>query len=220
MEALKTKVTGLFQEVVIATYNQGKFGEMKAILAPFSLKLFSLKDYPEIPKVVEDGATFADNAKIKARTIARLTGRVTIADDSGLAVNALGGRPGVFSSRYGGENATDQERCEKLLDEMAEVPDGQRQAAFKCAIAVASPEGKSQVVEGECRGTVAFEPRGKHGFGYDPIFLVPKLGKTMAELEPEVKNRISHRARALKKLKHILPKFLNLILAILLPVML
>lgn len=217
---MKTKVPAISTEVVIATYNQGKLREIEAILTPFFLKLFSLKDFPQIPKVVEDGATFAENAKIKARTIARLTGRVTIADDSGLAVDALGGRPGVFSSRYGGENATDQERCEKLLSEMAKVPDGRRQAAFKCAIAIASPEGKSRVVEGECRGMVAFEPRGEHGFGYDPIFFVPELGKTMAELEPELKNRISHRARALKKVKLILPKFLNLILAILLPIML
>ncbi len=199
----------LLQEVVIATRNPGKLREIQAILSPFSLKILSLMDFPGIPEVLEDGATFAENAGKKAMTIARSTGRLSIADDSGLAVVALQGRPGVFSSRYAGENATDQQRCQKLLEEMAEIPQGQREAAFLCVIAVALPSGKMQMVQGECRGSIAFAPRGKHGFGYDPIFCVPEFGKTMAELEPEVKNRISHRARALEQLKLILPKFLS-----------
>ena len=196
------------QEVVIATRNPGKFREIKAILSSLPLKFLSLEDFPDIPEVVEDGATFAENAGKKARMIADFTGRLAIADDSGLAVDALQGRPGVFSSRYAGEKATDRERCQKLLDEMASIPKGKRQARFVCAMAVALPRGRMEVVEGECRGRVTSAPRGKRGFGYDPIFFVPQFGKTMGELEPEEKNRISHRGRALEKLKALLPEFL------------
>jgi XTP/dITP diphosphohydrolase len=134
---------------------------------------------------------------------------VAIADDSGLAVDALQGRPGVFSSRYAGENATDADRYRKLLKEMAGVPEGQRGAAFICAVAIASPSGKVEVVKGERRGEIALAPKGSHGFGYDPVFYFPEAGKTMAELEPEAKNRISHRAQALEKLNQVLPSFLK-----------
>lgn len=206
---MKARASKILQEMIIATRNPGKLREIEAILSPFPLKILSLKDFPSIPEVREDGATFAENAAKKARTIAHSTGRVAIADDSGLAVEALQGRPGVFSSRYAGENATDQERCQKLLQKMAKIPEGRRQAAFFCAIAVARPDGKMEVVQGECRGSITFAPRGKHGFGYDPIFWVPEFGKTMAELEPEVKNRISHRAKALEKLKVLLPELLS-----------
>lgn len=195
-------------EVVIATRNPDKFREIKAILSSLPLKFLSLEDFPDLPEVVEDGATFAENAGKKARTIADFTGRLAIADDSGLVVDALQGRPGVFSSRYAGENATDRERCQKLLEEMASIPEGKRQARFVCVMAVALPRGRMEVVEGECRGWVTSAPRGKRGFGYDPIFFVPQFGKTMAELEPEEKNRISHRGRALEKLKALLPEFL------------
>ena len=196
------------QEVVIATRNPGKFREIKAILSSLPLKFLSLEDFPDLPEVVEDGATFAENAGKKARTIADFTGRLAIADDSGLVVDALQGRPGVFSSRYAGENATDGDRGQKLLEEMASIPEGKRQARFVCAMAVALPRGRLEVVEGECRGRLTSAPRGKRGFGYDPIFFVPQFGKTMAELEPEEKNRISHRGRALERLKVILPEFL------------
>jgi XTP/dITP diphosphohydrolase len=209
VETLKSREGAIPREIVIATRNPGKFREIGAILSPLHLKLLSLKDFPGLPETEENGATFVENAGKKARAIARLTKRLAIADDSGLAVDALGGQPGVLSARYAGENATDQERCQKLLDEMAGIPEGKRQATFVCALAVAFPGGKLQVVEGECRGWIAFAPRGKHGFGYDPIFFVPEFGQTMAELEPEVKNRTSHRARALEKLKLILPEFLS-----------
>jgi XTP/dITP diphosphohydrolase len=209
VETLKPRESAIPREVVIATRNPGKLREIEAILSPLHLKLLSLKDFPDLPEVEEDGTTFAENAGKKARAIARLTGRLTIADDSGIAVYALGGQPGVLSARYAGENATDRERYQKLLDEMAEIQEGKRQATFVCVLAVAFPKGKMQIVEGECRGWITFAPRGKHGFGYDPIFFVPEFAKTMAELEPEVKNRISHRARALEKLKLILPKFLS-----------
>lgn len=196
------------KELVIATRNPGKFREIAAILSAGLWKLLSLDAFPELPEVIEDGATFTENAVKKAQTIARLTGRLTVADDSGLAVEALQGRPGVFSSRYGGEGGTDGKRCARLLAEMESVPEGKRQAAFICVVAIASPDGKIQTVEGECRGQIAWQPRGRGGFGYDPLFFLPELGKTMAELEPEMKNRISHRARALEKLKLILPQFL------------
>ncbi len=195
------------KEVVIATRNEGKLREIRDILAPWGLRILSLKDFPRIPEIIEDGSTFAENAAQKAREVARRTGRMAIADDSGLVVEALQGRPGVFSSRYAGEKATDEERIQKLLAEMAGIPERKRQAAFVCTIAIATPEGKVELLEGRCPGQIAFAPRGQHGFGYDPIFSLPELGKTMAELDPEVKNRISHRARALEKLKTILPGF-------------
>jgi XTP/dITP diphosphohydrolase len=204
VEAVKGRDESFPSEVVIATRNPGKLREIKDILAPFGWKILFLQDFPGIPEVLEDGATFAENAGKKAREIARQTGRITIADDSGLVVDALQGRPGVFSSRYAGENASDRERCQKLLAEMSGVPEEKREAAFVCAIAVATPQGKTETVEGECRGKIALAPRGKQGFGYDPIFFLPDLAKTMAELPPEVKNRISHRARALEKLKEVL----------------
>ena len=209
MESLKGKDQVLPREVVIATRNEGKLREIKDILASWSFKILSLKDFAWIPQIIEDGSTFAENAAKKAREVARQTGRLAIADDSGLAVDALQGRPGVFSSRYGGEKATDEQRFQNLLAEMAEIPEGKRQAAFVCTLAVATPQGKVELLEGRCRGQIAFAPRGKHGFGFDPIFFIPELGKTMAELDPEVKNRISHRARALEKLKELLPTILK-----------
>ena len=208
MAALKLGAKAVSREVVIATHNPGKLREMQAILAPLALKLLSLKDFPEIPDVVEDGATFAENAGKKAKTVADRTGRLSIADDSGLVVKALQGRPGVFSSRFAGEKADDGNKCQRLLAEMAGIPEEQREAAFVCAIAVALPKGKMKIVEEECQGRISFTPRGEYGFGFDPIFFVPEFGKTMAELEPEVKNQISHRARALNKLKLILSQFL------------
>ena len=196
-------------EVVIATRNSGKLREIRQILAPLGLRILSLQDFPEVPEILEDGQTFAGNAIKKAAVVARWTGRIAIADDSGLAVDALEGRPGVLSSRYAGEGATDPDRYQKLLQEMAGVPPGQRRAAFICAMAVASPEGKVEFVEGECRGEIASFPRGTQGFGYDPVFFIPELGRTMAEVEPELKNRISHRARALEKLRQVLPTFIK-----------
>ena len=196
-------------EIVVATRNLGKLKEIKAILGDYPVKFLSLKDFPDVPEIPEDGETFAENAVQKARTVARLTGRIAIADDSGLTVDALNGRPGVYSSRYAGDNATDEDRYLKLLQEMESIPDGKRQGAFVCAAAVASPSGEAEIVESEIRGSIAFEPRGRHGFGYDPVFFIPEFGQTVAELEPDLKNRISHRAKALEKLRGILPKFIS-----------
>ena len=195
-------------EIVVATRNPGKLKEIEAILAAYPVRLLSLNEFPAVPEIPEDGVTFAENAAQKARTVSRLTGRIAIADDSGLTVDALQGRPGVFSSRYAGEDATDEDRYRKLLKEMESIPDGKRTGAFVCAAAVASPSGETEIVESQIRGAIAFEPRGLYGFGYDPIFFLAELGRTVAELEPELKNRISHRAQALEKLKQILPRFI------------
>jgi XTP/dITP diphosphohydrolase len=208
VETLNTRDKDHPLEVVIATRNEGKLREIQDILAPLGLKIMSLKDFPGIREIVEDGASFGENAAKKAREVSRQTGRLAIADDSGLVVDALQGRPGVFSSRYGGEGATDREKCQKLLGEMSGVPEEKRKASFVCALALATPREDVEIVEGKCCGRIAFAPRGKSGFGYDPIFFLPKLGKTMAEIDPAVKNRISHRARALEKLKTILARFL------------
>jgi XTP/dITP diphosphohydrolase len=195
-------------EIVVATRNPGKLKEIEAILSVDSARFLSLKEFPGIPEIIEDGNTFAENALKKARTVARLTGRIAVADDSGLAVNALQGRPGIYSSRYAGENASDEDRCRKLLKEMESVPEGKRGGVFVCAAAVASPGQDGEVVEAKWRGTITFAPRGANGFGYDPIFYIPEMNQTVAELDPAVKNKISHRAQAFEKLKQILPKYL------------
>jgi XTP/dITP diphosphohydrolase len=192
------------RELVIATRNLGKLREMADFLKPVVPRILSLRDFPGIHEIVEDGPTFAENAVKKARIVARRTGRWTLADDSGLAVDALQGRPGIFSSRYAGEGASDTEKIQKLLQEMASIPEGQRQARFICVMALSSPGGATQVVEGECQGWITFQPRGQEGFGYDPVFLVPGFDRTMAELPLEVKNRISHRAKALEKIRRVL----------------
>ncbi len=192
------------RELVIATRNVGKIREMADFLKPVVPRILSLRDFPEIHEIVEDGRTFAENAVKKARTVARRTGRWALADDSGLAVDALQGRPGIFSSRYAGEGASDTEKIQKLLQEMASIPEGQRQARFICVMALSSPGGETQVAEGECAGRITLEPRGQEGFGYDPVFIVSEFDRTMAELSLEVKNRISHRAKALEKIRRVL----------------
>ena len=195
-------------EIVVATRNPGKLREIAAILAFASVRFLSLKDFPHIPEIVEDGKTFSENAIKKAKAVARLTGRVAVADDSGLAVDALNGRPGIYSARYAGEDASDEERYRKLLKEMEAIPGGKRGGAFVCAAAAASPSGDADVVEAEWRGTITLAPRGANGFGYDPVFFIPGVNQTVAELDPAVKNKISHRARAFEKLKKVLSKYL------------
>jgi len=195
-------------EIVLATRNRGKIREIRAILSRFGARLRPLDDFPQVPEIVEDGSTFLENVQKKARTAAQMTGRTTIADDSGLVVEALGGRPGVFSSRYAGPGATDADRAAKLLEEMRDVPAEERGAAFHCVIGIAAPDGREDYVEGRCRGMITFEPRGASGFGFDPVFYYPPYGKTFAELAPSRKNRVSHRARALAKLEAILPGYL------------
>lgn len=182
--------------LLIATRNPGKVRELNQLLEGSGYELVSLVNYPDIA-VEETGATFEENARLKALTCARLTGLFTLADDSGLEVDALGGAPGVYSARYAGPGASDLDRIHKLLEALRDVPAHERTARFRCVIALAWPDGRCETFEATCEGEIAFEPKGAHGFGFDPIFYMPRYGKTMAELPSEFKNRISHRGQAL-----------------------
>lgn len=207
-------------KIIIGTKNRKKQAEIEAVLDNLPVELLTLDDLPDAPDVVEDGKTFSENAVKKALTLANFFKMWVMADDSGLEVEALGNRPGVFSNRYArlkdgesasgvtGEGATDEDNIRKLLRELKDVPDDKRKARFRCAIALAKPEKVLFVVEAQYEGVIISEPRGSHGFGYDPVFLVPEYGQTFAELSPSVKNQISHRAQALRlfrgKLTHLL----------------
>lgn len=193
-------------ELVVATRNQGKLKELRRLLAASGIAVLGLESFPELPEVEEDGATFADNARKKAETIARLTGRLTLADDSGLEVAALGGAPGVYSARYAGEGASDADNNAKLLAELAGVPAEGRQGAFCCALALAAPGRETQLFFGRIEGRILEAPRGAGGFGYDPLFLVREFAQTLAELPLETKNRISHRGQALRQALAALPR--------------
>ncbi len=190
--------------LLIATHNRGKLIEYQELFAGLPLDLVTLDEVGIREDVEENGRSFAENARIKALAYAKQSRLLTLADDSGLEVDALNGEPGVYSKRYAGENVTDAERNEFLLDKLRDVPRGQRTARFQCAIAIARPDGEMWETSGTCEGEILFAPRGTHGFGYDPIFFFPTLGKTMAELSTEEKNRVSHRARAGEKAKAIL----------------
>jgi XTP/dITP diphosphohydrolase len=191
-------------DVVVATNNPNKIEEIIQILKDTDFRVISMNDLKNIPEILEDGLTFEENARKKALTIAKLTGRITLADDSGLVVDALNGRPGVKSARYSGENASPQENNRKLLEALKDVPMKKRTARFVCVIAIAMPSGKVSVVEGKCEGLIARELRGEEGFGYDPLFIEPDSDKTFAELGSTVKNKISHRAIAIEKATKIL----------------
>jgi len=183
--------------IVLATRNAGKMKEFQELLQNFPVEIKSLNDFGPIPEVVEDGATFDDNAYKKASFTAKVLGLPAIADDSGLVVEALGGAPGVRSARYAGENASDGENIAKLLQEMEGKTD--RRAAFECVISIAVPSGPALTYEGRCTGEITAEPRGESGFGYDPVFYCPEYGKTFAELNSQEKNRVSHRGKALQE---------------------
>jgi len=193
-------------EVVFATRNPGKKREFLALMKGMEMRILTLDDFKDVPVVVEDGATFKENAAKKAIEIARFTGKITVADDSGLEVAALGGSPGVFSNRFSGEGASDRDNNKKLLEMMKDIPPERRSASFRCAIAVATPQKLIDVVEGACEGKIGTEEHGCNGFGYDPLFIRTEYGKTFAELESSIKNRISHRARALEKAKIMLER--------------
>jgi XTP/dITP diphosphohydrolase len=195
------------KKLVLGTRNQGKLTEFRALLADGDVTLLSWKDFDYPFSVVEDGKTFWENALKKAELTARITGEVSIADDSGLEIQYLDQRPGIFSARYAGPDAGDEENNLKVLKELEGIPLLERGARFVCALAIYSPDGKWDWVEGECKGLIIDFFRGKNGFGYDPLFLVPDLGKTFAELSQEEKNRISHRARAMEKLRPLLKKY-------------
>ncbi|NLW91675.1 MAG: XTP/dITP diphosphatase [Syntrophomonadaceae bacterium] len=198
----------MHKRLLLATRNQHKKQELQAMLADLSIEILTLDDIAGLPKVDEDGATFAENASKKARQNAALSGMVCLADDSGLTVDVLDGRPGVYSARFAGPGANDDENNEKLLELMEAVPDDRRTASFVCAIAVANPQGKVSVVEGSCPGRIIRERAGTGGFGYDPLFVPDGYTATFAELEPEEKNRISHRGRALALARTLIEKYL------------
>ncbi len=183
--------------LVIATQNKNKSREIGELLKDFPIEVKNLGDFGPIPEVVEDGETFDDNAYKKASLTARFLGLPALADDSGLVVDALDGRPGVYSARYAGEDATDADRCAKLLSEMEGKSD--RTARFECVISIAVPTGPALTYEGACEGVITEEPRGESGFGYDPVFHHPPLGKTFAELTMAEKSRVSHRGKALRE---------------------
>jgi len=192
--------------LVIATRNAGKASEIRDLLEDFPVRIKNIGDFGPIPEVEEDGHTFDDNAYKKASFAARVLGIPALADDSGLVVDALGGAPGVYSARYAGENATDEQRYRKLLAEMKGKT--HRKAAFECVLSIAVPEGPALTYEGRCEGEIAEEPAGQNGFGYDPIFYYPPLGKTFGQLTRDEKSHISHRGKALRELRDEFDKVL------------
>jgi len=196
----------LDRPLVIATRNQGKVSEFKELLKDFDIEIKSLQDFGPLPEIQEDGETFEDNAVKKARFAARILGLPALADDSGLVVRALGGLPGVHSARYAGEHGDDLANNRKLLQAMKGIK--YREATFVCVIAIAVPRGPALIYEGTCNGIITEEITGTGGFGYDPVFYYPPLGKTFAEMTPEEKNRVSHRGKAMAELREEFDKVL------------
>jgi len=192
--------------LVIATGNPGKTAEIRDLLKGFPISIKNLDDFGPIPPVVEDGDSFDENAYKKASFVSKILGYPALADDSGLVVDALGGAPGIYSARYAGENASDQQRYAKLLDEMKGHTN--RQAAFECVISLAVPTGAALTYEGRCEGLIAEAPAGDGGFGYDPVFYFPPLKKTFGQLSREDKSLISHRGKALKEFNNEFEKVL------------
>lgn len=196
-------------QILLATGNQGKVKELQEMLKGEDIKILSLSHFPEFKDVEETGLTFAENALIKARAACAFAGMITLADDSGLEVDALSGRPGVFSARFAGEPKNDERNNAKLLAEMKNVPEKQRTARFRCSLAIVSPDGNEVLTEGAVEGMILFDKRGTGGFGYDPLFYLSDLSKTMAELSLEEKNELSHRARAFRQAVPILKELLS-----------
>lgn len=196
-------------EIVIATKNAGKVAEFAAALAELPVRVLALTDFGNIPEAIEDGDTFAANAQKKARHYAEYTGKACLADDSGLEVDALGGAPGVYSARYAGEQATDDQNNLKLVDELDNRGLSDISGRFRCALAFVNTDGTVITADGTCEGVIWKKPRGQGGFGYDPLFFIPDLGKTLAELTIAEKNAISHRGKAIKNLAAKLKDYLG-----------
>lgn len=194
----------MIHELVLATRNRHKGEELAALLGDLGIRIRTLDEFPEAPEVIEDGETCEANAIKKARAIADATGLPAVADDTGLEVDALEGRPGIFAARYAGEGATYEDNYRKLLHELAGVPRERRAARFVTVAAMAFPTDGVQVARGVLEGLIAEVPSGTQGFGYDPVFFVPELGKTLAQLSADQKNRVSHRAKAFAKVREIL----------------
>ncbi|MHB8828159.1 MAG: XTP/dITP diphosphatase [Syntrophales bacterium] len=189
------------KRIVIASKNPGKIKELQALFAGTETQILSLNDFPDVPEIIEDGKSFYENAFKKAKAVAEATGETALADDSGLEVEALGGAPGIYSARYAGEGANDRQNVLKLLGEMRGVPAGKRGAAFRCVLVLYNKDNRHESFEGRWEGMIAENSAGEGGFGYDPIFYLPQEGMTVAQLSPELKNMISHRAQAFIKLK-------------------
>jgi len=196
------------RELIVATTNKGKLKEIKTLLKDFDFKITSLADYPDAPEIIEDGKTFDQNALKKAATIALYTRKLTLGEDSGLEVKILGNQPGIYSARYSGSNATDNKNNLKLLRSLRGIPLDQRQARYRCSAVLVDGERTIDVVHGRCGGLIALRLKGSNGFGYDPLFFLPRYNKTFGELDPSIKSKISHRARALKKIRKSLQKYL------------
>jgi len=194
------------KELIVATKNEGKLREIKQLLKDFNFKITSLADYPDAPEIVEDGKSFHENALIKAIIIAKYTKKLVLGEDSGLEVKALNNAPGIYSARFSGERATDKKNNAKLLRELRDVPMPKRQAKYQCFAALVDGKKTVAVVSGSCGGLITTKAKGSNGFGYDPYFFIKRYGKTFGELDPAIKAKISHRARALKKIKAVLLK--------------
>jgi len=193
--------------IVLATNNKGKIRELSVMLEPFGVRVKSLGEFPEIGDIPETGETFLENAFIKARTVAELTGLVAVADDSGIEIDALDGRPGVYSARYAGEACDDHANNEKMLAAMRDVPEDKRTGRYRCVMAASAPNGTEINADGSYEITVGHGYKGKGGFGYDVIVIDPELDCHVAELDPEVKNNKSHRGKAMQKLLKLWPEF-------------
>ena len=193
-------------KLLLATSNQAKVGEYRSLLQSLPWELVTPAEQGITTRVSEVGDSLEENARLKATLLAAESQLLALADDSGLEVDALGGEPGRFSARYAGEGASDRDRVSYLLSRLEGVPWQKRSARFRCVIAIATPEGEVEFCSGECRGVITFEPRGEQGFGYDPIFYLPELDKTMAELPLEVKNQVSHRGQAARKVYQVLER--------------
>ena len=191
-------------EIVVATKNQKKLEEIRHILKGHPVKIISLEEYSRTPRIIENGKTFKDNAVKKAVTIARFTGKMALGEDSGLCVDALGGKPGVYSSRFAGKNKSDTQNNTKLLKLLEGVPSKKRKAHYTAAVAIADKTGLVGVVEGSCYGVIGVKPQGHFGFGYDPLFVIPRYKKTFGELGARIKHSMSHRYRALVKARKLL----------------
>ncbi len=194
--------------ILIATGNKGKAKEFEALFGEFGYSIKTLNDFPEIGDIPETGETFSENAHQKATEISKLMDTIVLADDSGLEVDALDGNPGIYSARYAGEHGNDKKNNQKLLVDLKDVPKENRQANFHCSLVLVGPGREPLFVEGKVDGFILFEPKGKNGFGYDPLFFIPDKNRTMAELSNEEKNKISHRAQAIKQLKGHLHEWL------------
>jgi len=193
-------------KLLLATNNQGKVHEYRSLLNNSAYELVTLAEEGITTVVDEVGESLEENARLKATALATESQLLALADDSGLEVDALGGEPGRLSARYAGEGASDGDRVSYLLSRLKDVPWPERSARFRCVIAIATPDGELEFCSGECQGIIAFEPRGKHGFGYDPVFFLPQLDKTMAELPLEMKNQVSHRGQAARKASQVLER--------------